>query len=306
MSNYNELIGETRYTDAGEYTMVAHVHDDGCTDASIDLYVGRAADGHHDLIASDNASMWVVGDENDAERNRDQWIAIADRCDVAPVIDEVRKIDADLADWLAARYNEAQTALVIIDRADYDNGNTGDGAVVNCHIADIYDAIAERWSDIGADDIIVRGIGRIDDLEALHLADVDSDTRTIDGLRDLVADYYVAPYSREEGDGDCGDWEYYALGGRRLTTAEAFGESAPGSIGDRFPPCHNPELRWRPGDYESLHIESGLHPLDDAEVTVCGFQNVEDFCDRAGDCSPKTILTDAEWRDLLRHIASED
>lgn len=305
MSNYNEMIGDKVYTDCGEYTIITHVHDDMCTGESVNLYVGKAADGHHDMIASDSASMWVVGNEDDAELNRDHWCTIAERCDVAPVIDEVRKIDADLADWLAARYNEAQTALVIIDRADYDNGNTGDGAVVNCHIADIYDAIAERWSDIGADDIIVRGIGRIDDLEALHLADVDSDTRTIDGLRDLVADYYVAPYSREEGDGDCGDWEYYALGGRRLTTAEAFGESASGSIGDRFPPCHNPELRWIPGDYDSLHISSGLHPLDDGEETVCKFEDVGDFCVCAGSCSPDTVLTDAQWHDILAYMARD-
>ena len=96
-------------TDAGEYTIVALVHDDGEADNSISLYVGKAADGHHDLIASDNASMWVVGDDDDHERNRDQWNAIAARCDVTPVLDEVRKIDAELADWLAARYAEAET-----------------------------------------------------------------------------------------------------------------------------------------------------------------------------------------------------
>ena len=107
MSNHNEMIGETRYTDAGEYTIVADMGGGGYGDENITLYVGKAADGHHDLIASDNASMWVVGDENDAERNRAQWDAIAARCDVEPVIDEVRKIDADLADWLAARYDEA-------------------------------------------------------------------------------------------------------------------------------------------------------------------------------------------------------
>ena len=112
MSNYNEMIGETRYTDAGEYTIVAHVHDDGNADESINLYVGKAADGHHDLIASDNASMWVVGDEDDAERNRDQWDAITKRCDVAPVLDEVRRIAAGLADWLGVRYHEARLALV--------------------------------------------------------------------------------------------------------------------------------------------------------------------------------------------------
>ena len=185
MSNYNELIGETCSTDAGEYTIVAHVHDDGCCDESINLYVGRAADGHHDMIASDNASMWVVGNEDDAELNRDQWDAIAARCDVAPVINEVRKLDAELADWLAARYEESKR----------------------------------------------------------------------------------------------------------------------GSIGDRFPPCHDPELRWIPGDYDSIHIESGLNPLSDGEETVCKFIGVDDFCERAGDCSPETILTDAEWSAVLRSMA---
>ena len=107
MSNYKEMIGETVYTDCGKYEIVAHIYDDGCCDASINLYVGRAADGHHDLIASDNASMWVAGDAEDAERNRDQWREIEERCDVAPVLEEVRKIDADLADWLAARWTEA-------------------------------------------------------------------------------------------------------------------------------------------------------------------------------------------------------
>lgn len=107
MNNWNEMIGETCCTDAGEYTIVAHIHDDGCGDQSINLYIGRAADGHHDMIASDNASMWVVGNEDDAKLNRDHWDAIAERCDLAPVLDEVRKIDADLADWLGARYQEA-------------------------------------------------------------------------------------------------------------------------------------------------------------------------------------------------------
>lgn len=228
MSNYNEMIGETRYTDAGEYTIVALVHDDGCGDQSISLYVGRAADGHHDLIASDNASMWVVGNEDNAELNRDQWNAIAKRCDVAPVLAEVRKIDADLADWLSARYHDAQTALVIMARADYDDGNTCNATGVNSSASDLYDAISECWDDIGCDDIIVRGLGDVADLDAVHLAAVDGDTRTIDGLVALRADYYVAPYSSEEGDGDCGDWEYYAIGGRRLTSDEAFGMASEG------------------------------------------------------------------------------
>lgn len=102
--------GPVKSTDAGEYTIVADVGGGGYGDENITLYVGKAvaADGNHDLIASDNASMWVVGNEDDHELNRDQWDAIAARCDVAPVLDEVRKIDAELADWLAARYEEAR------------------------------------------------------------------------------------------------------------------------------------------------------------------------------------------------------
>lgn len=107
MANYNEMVGETRYTDCGEYEIVAHIYDNGCCDTSINLYVGRAADGHHDLIASDNASMWVVGDENDAERNRAHWDLISERIGEID-FDAIRAIDADLADWLEARKDEAE------------------------------------------------------------------------------------------------------------------------------------------------------------------------------------------------------
>ena len=120
MNNYNEMIGETCRTDAGEYTIEALVHDDGCTDQSINLYVGRAADGHHDLIASDNASMWVVGNEDDAALNHDHWAAIAKRCDVASVLAEVRNVDADLADWLRERYHEAWEMVAPLRKATSD------------------------------------------------------------------------------------------------------------------------------------------------------------------------------------------
>lgn len=35
MNNYNEMIGEMVSTDGGDYTIEAHVHDDGCCDQSI-------------------------------------------------------------------------------------------------------------------------------------------------------------------------------------------------------------------------------------------------------------------------------
>lgn len=96
-------------TDGGDYTLVAFIAAGGTGDAKIELYVGRAADGHHDLIVSDNASMWVVGDEDDAERNRAHWELINERVGEID-FDAIRAIDADLADWLEDRKAEADEA----------------------------------------------------------------------------------------------------------------------------------------------------------------------------------------------------
>ncbi len=98
--------GPTVVTDGGEYELIAEVNDEGQCDDNINLYVGRAtSDGHCDLIASDNASMWIVGDADDAERNREHWDTIeAHDLDM----DAVRAVDADLADWLEARRDEAE------------------------------------------------------------------------------------------------------------------------------------------------------------------------------------------------------
>ena len=71
------------------------------------------------------------------------------------------------------------------------------------------------------------------------------------------------------------------------------------TIGERFPNCHNPALKWIPGHAETLRIESALTPNDEGVETVCEFAHVFDFCDCAGECSPDTELTDAEWLDIL-------
>ena len=179
---------ETIITDAGEYAVVAKICEQG-GDAGISLCVGRAADGHCDLIATDNATNWVVGSEDDARSNRDQWTLIAERCGDIDM-DAIRAVDADLADWLIDRKAEA-------------------------------DATVEQ------------------------------------------------------------------------------------TIGERFPDCHTPELRWRPGERDTLHIESGLTPCSEGEVTVCEFADVADFCDMAGECSPDTMLTDAEWQSVLEFLAHD-
>lgn len=222
--NYNELIGETRYTDAGEYTIVAHVYDDNCTDESVNLYVGQAVDGHHDLIASDNASMWVVGDENDAERNRDQWDTIAARCDVAPVLDEVRKIDADLADWLAARFAEARRTVVIYKGDTLRDDGYNDGVVVAPAENLDADTIKSIW-DVLPNECILE-IGLVDDKEYAHFAPFDGDgdpskdNRSIDGYADCKAAYYAAPWDAECGDGQCDMWDLYNADGTAYEEAE--------------------------------------------------------------------------------------
>lgn len=93
-------------TDCGDHTLVAFIAEGGDADAKIELYVGRDDDGYYNLIASDNASMWIVGNEDDAELNRKHWDLIAERIGEID-FDEIRAINSDLADWLEDRKDEA-------------------------------------------------------------------------------------------------------------------------------------------------------------------------------------------------------
>lgn len=106
--NFYQIKYPTEVTDCGEYTILAQIATGGSADKVIDLYVGRAADGHHDLIATDNATNWLVGDADDAERNRAHWELIAERIGDID-FDAIRAIDADLAEWLEERKAEAET-----------------------------------------------------------------------------------------------------------------------------------------------------------------------------------------------------
>lgn len=216
--NFYQIKYPTEVTDCGEYTILAQIATGGSADKVIDLYVGRAADGHHDLIASDNASMWVVGNEDNAESNRAHWELIAERIGDID-FDVIRAIDADLAEWLEGRKAEAETALLIVDRTSYDNGDMSDCQVVSCKTEDDYDAISDWWDIIGVGDIIIRGLGERE--RVMHLAEVTWETRTIEGMADVKADYYVASYSVGGGDGEVDQWEFYAADGRRLTDEEA-------------------------------------------------------------------------------------
>ena len=59
------------------------------------------------------------------------------------------------------------------------------------------------------------------------------------------------------------------------------------------------------GDYETLHICSGLTPCDDNEEDVCSFMGVGDFCTAAGVCDEETVITDDEWAVVLRGMVSD-
>lgn len=80
-------------------------------------------------------------------------------------------------------------------------------------------------------------------------------------------------------------------------------ENTTATIGERFGNKHDPVLRWTPGKYDTLRIESRHTPCDDGEENVREFAHVYDFCTMAGDCSPETELTDSEWAEVLRLMA---
>jgi len=206
-NNYSKEIGNTYYTDGGKYTIVSNIttgwdgHD---VNSGIEVYIGRHTDGHNDLLVSDNASIWVVGSEDDAERNWAAWSEIETKCGILPW-GKISEIDADLADWLKDRRRDAVNAM-----------HVGDDKIVNTREADIGRAIADRWYDIPSDVIIRRGLDPDNWDEEYHFASTSRDlpgTASWDmGDDDDVdyPDYYAAPWNEDEGDSaDCGNWEYY-------------------------------------------------------------------------------------------------
>lgn len=98
----NYEINDKIITDGGDYTIIAVVHYEGGCDTSKNLYVGRQVDGLTNLIATDNASNWIVGDENDALNNYNHFDLLGDRVD----IDAIRAVDAGLAAWIEDRRDD--------------------------------------------------------------------------------------------------------------------------------------------------------------------------------------------------------
>ena len=85
----------------------------GCSDECVNLYLVDFGD-HMDVVAQDNASNWVVGDENDMGMNYDMVETIgASR--LKDFVDAVVKThDEELRGWLLER---------IVDANKYENMN---------------------------------------------------------------------------------------------------------------------------------------------------------------------------------------
>lgn len=214
-------LGEQVVTDGGDYQIIADIDAGGSGDERISVYVGRHLKlGHCDLIAKDNASYWVVGDEDNHGRNRDQWATIEDCCGRID-LEAVRRVDEDLADWLADRRKEAEGAIAVYPNEDaYRNCNQScDDYEYIAADADtnIKDVVREHWDEMPCGAIIERGIG--DDKVLWHLGSI-SDVSNGEGMPKIGVEYYLAPWDEECGDcdacrdaADADEWHYLSADG---------------------------------------------------------------------------------------------
>ncbi len=207
-------LGEIEGTDGGDYQIIADIDEGGDGDERIQVYVGRHLElGRCDLLACDNASCWVVGDEDNHGRNRDQWDILEERCGRID-LEAVRLVDADLADWLTDRRKEAEGAIAVYGcERDYINGNQS--CEYYKYIAadadtDIKDVVREHWDEIPCGAIIERGIG--DDKELYHLGSIN-DVSSVDGMPKIGVECYLAQWDEEYGDAVADEWHYLSADG---------------------------------------------------------------------------------------------
>lgn len=97
----NEIV-----TDCGTGTVLASSIQGG-SDTCVNLYLVAFGD-HMDVVAQDNATNWVVGDENDMGRNYDlvEWIGAGRLDDFAETV--VKNHDENLRDWIVDRIADAK------------------------------------------------------------------------------------------------------------------------------------------------------------------------------------------------------
>ena len=95
-------------TTCGRYVVIRDCGDYGTGNNKYSVWIGsRCCDGQCDILVSDNASVWVLGDADDADVNRDQWHAATAGVDADVLIAYGREADPGLGDWLEDRWSEA-------------------------------------------------------------------------------------------------------------------------------------------------------------------------------------------------------
>jgi hypothetical protein len=111
--NTNYKISDKVVTDAGKVEIYDVLAVGGDGERKIEIYEVVADDGHHAVAVSDNASVWILGDEDDSKHNGEQWLVVDDACGVDWIADIV---DADLREWINDRADEY---------ANYDDDDEG-------------------------------------------------------------------------------------------------------------------------------------------------------------------------------------
>lgn len=99
----NYKIGDKVETDVGEVEIYDVLAVGGDADDKIEIYEVVHKDGHHEVAVSDNASVWVLGDYDDARHNYELWTVVDDVCGV-DWIDDIE--DDDLREWINDRADE--------------------------------------------------------------------------------------------------------------------------------------------------------------------------------------------------------
>ncbi len=251
---YGLKIGDIVSTDKGEYTIkaqIAHGGDDGndladeddeadeegdCYDDHIEVYVGRHnKGGHYDLLVMDDDGIRVVGDDNDASCNWEEWSEIETACGELDW-KGISNVDADLVGRLQDRRNEARLALRITPLC---SDSCGKSTTLPSTAENIGEAIAEAWMRIPWDDIesrrvfsryptdsvipakalIRRGLNE-HDAEVWIFRQTSNDESDVEDWRDrypgiLYPDYFVAPRGKDDDQDKEGnslnydEWTYF-------------------------------------------------------------------------------------------------
>lgn len=91
----------------GRYEVIRDCGDYGTGNGKYSVWVGLRSDGQYDMLVSDNGSVWVLGDPDDADSNRKEWQVATAGVDADVLIAYGREADAALGNWLEDRWAEA-------------------------------------------------------------------------------------------------------------------------------------------------------------------------------------------------------